>query len=123
MNSPLSTAKYSSKIALRPRKKPGQGSVGGVVQVAPGTTALCPDGALLRIDPDPSHPAEVEDEPIVAGPKAGDAVAAAPHGQQNPVLASELDRCHHVPYPRGADDQRGPAVDHRVVDTACLIIA
>jgi hypothetical protein len=90
--------------------------VGGVVEVRPGAAGLGAGGAPLRVDADAAHPAEVQDEPVVAGPEAGDAVAAAPHRQRQAVVAGQVHRGDHVGDPGGADDHRRVAVDQAVVD-------
>ena len=48
--------------------------------------------ALLGIDLDAAQPREVDDDPVVAGREARDAVAAAPDGDDQVLLAGEAER-------------------------------
>ncbi len=66
---------------------------------------------------------EVEDDSVVADPESAAVVAAAANGEQQVVSAREGDRRGHVRGAGAAGDQRGPAVDHRVVDRARLLVA
>ena len=97
--------------------------MGGVVDVAPGGTALDPHAARGRIDPD-AAPAE-RSITIASSQTAEPAgvVAAAADGERRAALAGEADGRDHVGDVRAASDQSRPAVDHPVVDRARLVVA
>ena len=97
--------------------------VGGVVDVAPGAAALDAHGAVRRIDADALHRDEVDHQAVVADAEAGAVVPAAADGDEEAVLAGEVDGGDHVGDVRAAGDQRGLAVDHRVVDLAGGVVA
>src|SRR5205807_282496 len=96
--------------------------VGGVVEVAPGAAALGAGGLRVRVDADAFHGRQVDDDAVVVGAEAGDAVAAAAHGQVEPVLAGEVHSRHNVAGIDTADDDPRTAVDHAVVDASCLVV-
>jgi hypothetical protein len=50
-------------------------------------------------------------------------VPAAAHGDDQILLARELDRLDHIFGRIAAGDRRGPAVNHRIPDLAHLIVA
>jgi hypothetical protein len=50
-------------------------------------------------------------------------VAAAAHGYQQAVSSSEINRFDHISDPDAAGDNRGPIIDHRVVDLARCIVS
>src|SRR4029077_7653163 len=60
---------------------------------------------LLAIDRDIAHVPEVDDEPALADPKAYRAVAAASHGELEPVFPSECDGQDDIAGIYRADDQ------------------
>ena len=106
--------------AVRQRQPEG---IGGVVEVAQFRPALDAGGAGRRIDADAIHQAQVEDHPVVAGAQARAVVPAAADGEEQAPLAGEVDGGDHVGNVGGADDERGVAVDHPVVDLARLVVA
>src|ERR671925_598191 len=67
-----------------------------VVDVAPQSTALHPGRATGGVDPHGPHRREVDDDPVVAHGGAGHAVAAAPDGDLQVVVACEAHRCDHI---------------------------
>src|SRR6185312_17465364 len=67
---------------------------------------------------------EVDDHHVVAGREAGDAVAAAAHGDLEVVAACEADRRDHVGGACTAHDDSGsPVVVGTVPDSCCLLVA
>ena len=94
-----------------------------VVEVAPLHAALGARGAALGVDADALHRREVDDDAAVGGREAGDAVAAAAHGDLEVLAARELDRAHDVGDARAADDERRAAVVGAVPDRARLVVA
>ena len=93
-----------------------------LVEVAPGRPTLGASGALRRIDGHRPHAGQVGHDAVVDRTEPRDAVAAAAHGQGEPVLTGEVDRSGDVRRIRAPDDDRGPPIDHRVVDVAGLVV-
>ena len=87
-----------------------------------GAAAFGADGAGVRIDPDAVHQGQVQHEAVVADPQARAVVAAAAHGQQQVVVAGEVDGGHHIGDIRAAGDQTRVLVDHAVVDPSGLLV-
>ena len=81
-----------------------------VVDVGPDGAAANGRPARDRIDANLGHRREVDHDPVVAGGEAGDAVAAAAHGDRQAVAAREADRRDHVRGAAAADDDRRPAI-------------
>ena len=75
------------------------------------------------VDADPLHGREVDDDAAVAGAVAGGRVAAAAHGDRQPVVAGEADGGDDVGRAGAPRDQRGAAVEHAVPDHPRLLIA
>ena len=94
----------------------------GGVEVAPRRAALGSRRAGGGIDPDAAHAGQVDHDPAVARPEPRHAVAAAAHGEVEPVLPSEVDRRHHVARVRRANDRGRAPVDHGVVDGPRLLV-
>src|SRR5439155_8491880 len=61
--------------------------IGGVIEVAPRAAALGADRLRVRVDADALHRRHVDDDALVVGAEAGNAVAAATDGQVESVLA------------------------------------
>src|SRR5690606_31754174 len=95
--------------------------VGGVVEIAPRRAAAGAGGLAHGVDEHVVDQRQVEHHSAVAGPEAGCAVPAAADGEVEPGLAGVVDGGDDVGGRRGADDQRGPAVVHPVVDAAQLL--
>ena len=94
-----------------------------VVEHAPRRAALGARRLRLGIDVNVRHAGQVDDDRVVGGAEAGDAVAAAAHGQVELVLAREVHGRDHVVGGRAAHDDARPPVDHRVEDLARLVVA
>src|SRR5262249_1198821 len=97
--------------------------MGGVIDVAPDAAALDAHGAVGGIDADALPAPQVDDQAVLAGAQAGAVVPAAAHGEGELVLAGEVDRGDDVGDVGAAGDERGPAVDHGVVDATGLVVA
>jgi hypothetical protein len=67
--------------------------------------SLGPRRASLRIDADPLHRREVDDEATVADRVAGEAVPPAAHGYQQALLSREVDRVDDVGHASAARDE------------------
>jgi hypothetical protein len=97
--------------------------VGCGVEVTPGGAALGPRPLARRVDPDAAHAREVDDHAVVDRAEPRDAVGAAADGQIEVVLTGEVDRRDDVARVRRPDHGSRPAVDHRVVDLAGVLVA
>ena len=76
------------------------------------------------IDAHAAHLRDVDHDAAVAGREAGDAVAAAAHGDRQVVAAGEADRGDHVGWAGAPHDECGPAaVVGTVPDPARLLVA
>ncbi len=84
--------------------------MGGAVHVRPGRAARDAHRATLRVDADAAHQGEIDDETIVADAEARAVVPAATDGNEQPVIAREVDGGDHVRGIGAANDQRGPTV-------------
>jgi hypothetical protein len=97
--------------------------VGRPVDVAEQRPAPDRDGARLWIDVDAVERRQVDHEPAVDAREAGAVVAAAADRELEAALAPEAHCCDDVVDVRDACDQRGPLVDHGVVELARLVVA
>ena len=95
----------------------------GVVELGEQRAAAHAGGAPLGIDVGAAHPREVDHDAVVAGREAGDAVAAAPDGDDELLLTGEAEGRDDVVGACRPHDQRGPTVDHAVPDRARLVVA
>jgi hypothetical protein len=93
-----------------------------VVEVAPQATGLRDDPPSCRVDPDPPHRRQVEDQSAVGGGEAGDAVPAAAQCQREPLTAGELDPADHVGDAGAADHQSRPPVVCPVPDRPGFVV-
>ena len=93
------------------------------VQLAPEDTGLGAHGALLRVHFDALHRRQVDHHPAVVDRVAGQAVAAAAHGNEQVVFAGVGDGRHHIRRGFATGDHCRPPVDHAVPDLARLIVA
>ena len=94
-----------------------------VVELAEQRAAVDPGGAPLGVDLGAAQAREVDHDPAVARGEARDAVTAAPHGDDQLLLAGEPDGRGDVVGARRPDDQAGPAVDHAVPDHPRGVVA
>jgi hypothetical protein len=88
------------------------------VEVAPRRAAF--DTGRLRegVDTDRRHGRQVHHEAVVARAETRDAVRPSANGDRQPVVGRIAHSGHHVTGVRRPDDDRGPPVDHRVVNGA-----
>ena len=75
------------------------------------------------VDLDALHRRQVHHQAVVAHRQAGDAVAPAPHGDREPMVASETDGRDHVIGAGAADDHCGAAVDRPVPHLPDVVVA
>ena len=92
-----------------------------VIDIAPGCATLDPRDAL-RVNPDTAHVREVNHQPAIIHREPRDVVAAAAHRDAQFRLTPEIDRADDIGDIGAADDDRGMAVDHRVVDMTRLFV-
>jgi len=97
-------------------------SVGRVIHLSPDAAASDASGALLGVHAHALHLREVYNEAAVADTQAGAVVPAAADGEEQAVLAGEVDRDDHVGNVGAACDQGRASVDHGVVDLAGFVI-
>ncbi len=94
-----------------------------VIHIAQGTAARdarCPIG---WVHVNALQVREIDHQPVITGAQSRAAVAAPAHGERESVLAGEVDGAHHVGHVHAAGNQRGPLVDHAVVDLARRLVA
>ena len=96
--------------------------VGRMIDVAPLATPFHANGARGRVDADTTHRRKVDYQAVVAGAETAAVVPAAPHGQQQRMLAREVHGCDHVRDIRATRDQPRALRNHRVVDLARIVI-
>ena len=104
---------------------PGSGEsvlLGRRVELPPGDAALGGGGAAAHIHRDALHRREVDDDAVVAGREAGNAVAAAAHGDVEPLAAREADCVAHVGGIGAAGDHRRAGVMGAVPDRTSLVV-
>src|SRR5215471_8353087 len=95
----------------------------GVVDVAPGAASPDPDGLRFGIDVRVADEREIDDQAVIADPQPASIVPAAPDGNEEVVLAAEIDRLDDVGDISAPRDHGGALVDHAVVDFTCSIVA
>ena len=93
-----------------------------VVDVARRAARLDANGAVRRVDADPLHHRQVDDQPVVDAAEARPVVAAAADGDEKAVVAAEVHRRDHVGDVGALRDQQRPLVDHAVVERAGLVV-
>ena len=93
------------------------------IELTPENARLYSRRARLRVGSDPSHLAQIDHQPAVAGRQAGEAVAAAADGDRKVGPLREPHRGDHVGDAAAAGDQRRPAIDRAVPDLAVLVVA
>ena len=96
--------------------------MGGVVDVALRATGANPGSPGLGVNADAFHRRQVDDQAFVHTTKARSVVAAAPDGDGEAVVASEIDRGDHVGDVGAAGNGQWPLVDHAVVERACFLV-
>ena len=96
--------------------------MGGVVDVALRATGANPGSPGLGVDANALYRRQVDDQAVVHTAKARSVVAAAPDGDGEAVVASEIDRSHHIGDVGAAGNGQRPLVDHAVVEGACVLV-
>jgi hypothetical protein len=69
-----------------------------------------------------AHPRQVDDQAVVAGREAVDAVAAAANGDHEVRVPAEPHRCSYVLGVDGSHDQRRPAIDEGAPEPARVVV-
>src|SRR5436190_446280 len=96
--------------------------LGGGVDRPPRRPALDAGDALVRVDVDAVHGAEVDADAGVDDGGAGDTMAAAVDGERDVLLTGDIDGSCDVVGARTAGDERGLAVDHRVEHRTGVVV-
>ncbi len=96
--------------------------VGRAIDLAQRAAAADAHGPRLRVDLDRVQRRQVDDDSVVARAEARAVVPAAAYGDQQIPLACEGDDLRDVGSVGAARDQRGVAVDHRVVDGSRVVV-
>src|SRR5436190_8637512 len=94
----------------------------GGVDLSPPRPALDAGDALVRVDVDAVHGAEVDADTGVDDGRAGDAVAAAVDGECDVLLAGDIYRGGDVAGAGAPGDEGGLAVDHRVEHRTGVVV-
>ena len=93
------------------------------VELAPADATAGDGGLRLRVDLDRLQQREVDHQAAVADGVAGGCVTAALHGDEQVVLAREVDALLDVVGVGGLGDQAGVLVDHAVEDVTGFVVA
>ena len=94
----------------------------GAVELLEKRSALDSRGPLCWIYLDRSHPRKVDHDAGVARGEAGNAMAAAPHGDDEIVLSREAHRGDDILDPRAARDKCGIAVGDGVPNGSARVV-
>ena len=118
---PRSESPDSDRAGIAEAGREAMGGDGG--RVFPrGESRFGPSRAVRNVDLDPLHVSEIENDPIVDGTVAGDAVPSASDGQVDTGLPSEGHHARHVPGISDADDDRPSAIDVVVENGARFVV-
>ena len=93
------------------------------VELAPVQPSLRPHRALLRIDGEALHAAQIDADAVVAHRSTGHTVAASVHRDGQRGVAREVDGGDHVIGTRAARDQQRMPIDERVEDRPGFLVA
>ena len=93
------------------------------VDVVPGAAALDERAASRRVDAHAAHIRQVDDQAAVDPGKARNRMAAAAHGDLEPLAAREAQRRDHVGCTRTPNDQVGMVIVRCVPERAGLVVA
>src|SRR5262245_3946399 len=121
----MTAAERQSGNAGRTDHAAGRGHtkrLGLMVEFAPREPSFGATRPVVRADMEAFHTREVKHQATLAPCNAGQAVAPAPHGYPQLVLAGEPDAGEDVRDTGAAGDQRGPPVDHAIMDFAGVFV-
>jgi hypothetical protein len=93
-----------------------------MVDVALGASGADPRRAGNRVDAHALHRRQVDDQAVVDAGKPRAIVAAAPNGDAQLVVATEIHRRYHVGDIDTASDQQRALVDHAVIKRTDIVI-
>ncbi len=85
------------------------------IHVADESAALHANGLVVEVDVDAVHGAQVDEHALVDARQTGNGVTAAAHGDDEPVVACEIDRVDHIGGTCRLDDDGRTTWVHRVV--------
>jgi hypothetical protein len=75
-----------------------------------------------RVDADTAHLRQVDHEATVVDRVAGDVVATRSHGEEQVLVAGEVDRVDDIRRPSALHDQRRSTVDESIPDRTSVVI-
>src|SRR5438067_133995 len=84
------------------------------IEFTPEHAASGTSGPGVWINLDPLQPSEIDQNPAVASAEACDAMSAAAHRDEQPVLAGEVDRRHDVRSADALGDHTGSFFVHAI---------
>ena len=93
-----------------------------MIDIAGRTASINPNGSACRIYAHALHHREVDDESVVATPKARAIVAASTDGDKQSLVAAEVHRGDDIGDVHAARNQTRPFVDHPVVKSTGGIV-
>jgi hypothetical protein len=96
--------------------------LGLAIELTPGDAALRTCRVRLRVDMDPFHGGQINDEAAIDRRAARDIMAPAAHGDFERQPPRESDSVHDIGYSPALRDQRRPLVDEAVMDAPGLVI-
>ena len=96
--------------------------LGRAVEFAEMRPAIRACEAAVRVDGDAAHPRQVDDDAIVAGREAGDAVASAADRDPEVRLARVPDGCDDILHALRPNDQPGPPIVEGAPDASRVVI-
>src|SRR6476646_10449014 len=96
--------------------------MGGMVDVAELGASVDARRSLDRVDAHAAHPRQIDDQTIVDRAESGSAVTAAPNGDRETLVTSDVDRGDHIAGVHRASDEQRALVDHAVLDASRLIV-
>src|SRR5215813_12347030 len=81
-------------------------AVGSVIDISERRAAVHAGQTRCWIDAHPAHPAQIDDEPIVASTETGDIVATAANGEWQACVARHVDAGNDIGSVHAPNDQR-----------------
>jgi hypothetical protein len=93
-----------------------------MIEFSEGTSTLRSNGLTGRIYADAFHPTQIKDKAIIASTETWHRMPAAAYRQIETLFPCEIHGSNHIGNVRGLNDQQWPAILHRVIDSAGLVI-
>jgi hypothetical protein len=96
--------------------------VAGAIHIALCASRLGAHRSGVRLDADPFHWGEVNDQPVVAASETGAVVTTAANGDEKVSVSTEIHRADHIGRIGTPGDQQRTLVDHCVVKFSDFIV-